>query len=113
MATSPSLYDQKLSVPTWNYVAVHVYGEVTTVHDAADKDALLKRLIGRNEPGYAQQWRDLPEDFQQKMLAPSSAYGWCRRGWKAVQAEPEPPRHGPRPDSRSPARRLRHRAGHG
>jgi transcriptional regulator len=65
---SPSLYEQKLSVPTWNYVAVHVYGEITTVHDATDKDALLKRLIGRNEPGYAQQWRDLPEDFQQKML---------------------------------------------
>jgi transcriptional regulator len=35
----------------------------------ADKDALLKRLIGRNEPGYAEQWRGLPEDFQQKMLA--------------------------------------------
>ncbi|TXI88209.1 MULTISPECIES: FMN-binding negative transcriptional regulator [unclassified Cupriavidus] len=65
---SPSLYEQKLSVPTWNYVAVHVYADVTTVHDASEKDALLKRLIGANEPGYAQQWRDLPEDFQQKML---------------------------------------------
>ncbi|CAG9175156.1 Protease synthase and sporulation protein PAI 2 [Cupriavidus laharis] len=66
---SPSLYEQKLSVPTWNYVAVHVYAEVSTVHDAGEKDALLKRLIGRNEPGYAEQWRGLPEDFQQKMLA--------------------------------------------
>ncbi len=66
---SPSLYEQKLSVPTWNYVAVHVYAEVSTVHDAAEKDALLKRLIGRNEPAYAEQWRGLPEDFQQKMLA--------------------------------------------
>jgi transcriptional regulator len=66
---SPSLYEQRLSVPTWNYVAVHVYAEVSTVHDAGEKDALLKRLIGRNEPGYAEQWRGLPADFQQKMLA--------------------------------------------
>jgi transcriptional regulator len=65
---SPSLYEQKLSVPTWNYVAVHVYADVITVHDAGEKDALLKRLIGRNEPDYAEQWRGLPEDFQQKML---------------------------------------------
>lgn len=65
---SPALYDQKLSVPTWNYVAVHVYAEVTTLHDAADKDALLKRLIAQHEPDYAAQWRGLPEDFQQKML---------------------------------------------
>lgn len=65
---SPSLYEQPLSVPTWNYVAVHVYADVATVHDAQAKDALLKRLIGSNEPAYAEQWRGLPEDFQQKML---------------------------------------------
>ena len=33
------------------------------------KDALLKKLIGDHEPGYAQQWRDLGEEFQLKMLA--------------------------------------------
>ncbi|WP_416049328.1 FMN-binding negative transcriptional regulator [Cupriavidus basilensis] len=65
---SPALYEQKLSVPTWNYVAVHVYAEIATIHDAHAKDALLKRLITQNEPGYAAQWRALPEDFQQKML---------------------------------------------
>lgn len=65
---SPSWYEQKLSVPTWNYVAVHAYGDVATLHDAVDKDALLKRLIARNEPAYADEWRGLPEDFQRKML---------------------------------------------
>jgi len=65
---SPALYEQRLSVPTWNYIAVHVNGEIITVHDAGEKDALLKRLIGRHEPAYAQQWRELPADFQQKML---------------------------------------------
>jgi len=65
---SPSLYEQKLSVPTWNYIAVHVYAEISTLHEADQKDALLKRLIARNEPAYAEQWRGLPADFQQKML---------------------------------------------
>ncbi|MDF3836567.1 FMN-binding negative transcriptional regulator [Cupriavidus basilensis] len=65
---SPALYEEKRSVPTWNYVAVHVYAEIVTVHDAGAKDALLKRLIAHNEPGYAAQWHDLPEDFKQKML---------------------------------------------
>ena len=31
--------------------------------------ALLKQLIGDHEPPYAQQWRDLGEDFQLKMLS--------------------------------------------
>ena len=65
---SPSHYDSVLAVPTWNYAAVHAYGELELVEDAAAKDALLKRLINQHEPAYAAQWRDLPEDFQNKML---------------------------------------------
>ena len=30
---------------------------------------MLKRLIAQHEPGYAQQWRELGEEFQHKMLA--------------------------------------------
>lgn len=65
---SPSHYESPLAVPTWNYLAVHVHGELELVDDAGAKDALLKRLIGRHEPGYAAQWRGLPEDFQHKLL---------------------------------------------
>lgn len=65
---SPSHYDSVKNVPTWNYAALHVYGEVELIDGQADKDALLKRLIGRFEPGYAEQWRGLPEDYQFKLL---------------------------------------------
>lgn len=65
---SPRHYESPLAVPTWNYLAVHVHGELEPVDDAAAKDALLKRLIGRHEPAYAPQWRGLPEDFQHKLL---------------------------------------------
>jgi transcriptional regulator len=43
--------------------------EVRLIEDAAGKDALLKKLIGDHEPAYAQQWRELGEEFQLKMLA--------------------------------------------
>lgn len=66
---SPQHYDSPLNVPTWNYLAVHVYGDLELLHDAAAKDALLKRLIGQHEPGYAAQWRGLPGDYQQKLLS--------------------------------------------
>jgi transcriptional regulator len=65
---SPRFYDELQSVPTWNYLAVHAYGSLSLVDDALGKDRLLKRLIAQHEPAYAEQWRGLPEDFQQKLL---------------------------------------------
>ena len=66
---SPKVYPDLMRVPTWSYLAVHAYGEARLIEDAAGKDALLKRLIGIHEPAYAQQWRDLGEEYQHKMLA--------------------------------------------
>jgi transcriptional regulator len=66
---SPSVYPDKHRVPTWNYLAVHCKVSARLVEDAAGKDALLKKLIGDHEPGYAEQWRGLGEEFAQKMLA--------------------------------------------
>lgn len=65
---SPQHYESSKNVPTWNYAALHAYADIELVDGHSDKDALLKRLIGRFEPGYAEQWRGLPEDFQNKML---------------------------------------------
>ena len=65
---SPKHYEDLQQVPTWNYLAVHVYGSLSLIDEPKDKDALLKRLIGRHEPAYAAQWRGLPEEYQQRML---------------------------------------------
>ena len=65
---SPSHYDSVQNVPTWNYAALHAYGDIELIDGQADKDALLKRLIGRFEPEYAEQWRGLSEDYQRKLL---------------------------------------------
>jgi transcriptional regulator len=66
---SPTLYTEELSVPTWNYIAIHAYGTLSPVDDAAGKEALLADLIAANEPAYMDRWRAMPEGFRRTMLA--------------------------------------------
>jgi transcriptional regulator len=66
---SPSLYVEPLSVPTWNYIAIHAYGILSLVEDEPGKDALLSGLIQANEPAYAEKWRAMPDGFRRTMLA--------------------------------------------
>lgn len=66
---SPTLYTESLSVPTWNYIAVHAYGTLELVEDDRGKESLLKNLIQANEPAYADHWNGLPEGFRRTMLA--------------------------------------------
>ena len=65
---SPTLYAEELSVPTWNYIAVHAYGTLSMIDDDAGKEALLEALIEANEPAYSEQWRRLPEGYRRTML---------------------------------------------
>jgi len=74
---SPSLYVERKSVPTWNYIAIHSTGTLELIPDVpgddagnfARKDALLKRLIASNEPAYAEQWNELPVAYRISMTA--------------------------------------------
>ncbi|HEY1648564.1 MAG TPA: FMN-binding negative transcriptional regulator [Terracidiphilus sp.] len=66
---SPSLYAEELSVPTWNYVAIHAYGTLTLVEDDAGKEALLAGLIAANEPSYVEKWQAMPAGYRRTMLA--------------------------------------------
>ncbi|HVZ84512.1 MAG TPA: FMN-binding negative transcriptional regulator [Terracidiphilus sp.] len=66
---SPMLYTEELSVPTWNYIAIHAYGALETIEDNDAKDALLKDLIALHEPAYADRWHALPAGYQRTMLA--------------------------------------------
>ena len=71
---SPRVYPDLARVPTWNYIAVHAYGEVTEVLGDAAKDDFLKFLIGIHEPAYADQWRGLDAKYQTMMLGAISAF---------------------------------------
>ena len=66
---SPALYTEELSVPTWNYIAIHAYGTLSPVEDEPGKEELLRNLIAIHEPAYLEHWHRLPEGFRRTMLA--------------------------------------------
>ncbi len=65
---SPSLYVEELSVPTWNYIAIHAYGTLSLVEEHDAKEALLSDLIQANDPAYMEHWHNLPEGYRRTML---------------------------------------------
>jgi transcriptional regulator len=65
---SPSLYTESLSVPTWNYIAIHAYGTLEPVEDEAGKEALLASLIAAHDPAFAETWRNQPAGYRRTML---------------------------------------------
>ncbi|HEY3628113.1 MAG TPA: FMN-binding negative transcriptional regulator [Terracidiphilus sp.] len=66
---SPALYTEPLSVPTWNYIAIHAYGTLSVIEDVAGKTSLVEELIRRHEPAYLDQWRAMPDGFRRTMLS--------------------------------------------
>ena len=66
---SPSLYTNRESVPTWNYGAVHVYGNTRLFTSPDELKGVLQDLMGLFEPAYAEQWASLDEAYRQKMLS--------------------------------------------
>lgn len=66
---SPSWYATKAEhgrvVPTWNYLAAHVYGRLVVHDDPVWLDGLVRRLTERHEAGREQPWSvdDAPPKF--------------------------------------------------
>jgi len=65
---SPSLYETRESVPTWNYAAVHAYGKGRVLKDRVEAENLLADLIAQFDASYYQQWLTLNEEYRDQML---------------------------------------------
>ena len=71
---SPSGYATKAQhgrvVPTWNYAAVHAYGELRVIEDPAWILAQISALTATNEAALPQSWAvtDAPAEYIEKML---------------------------------------------
>ena len=66
---SASNYVTRENVPTWNYGAVHVYGNARTFASPEDLQGVLHQLIGTFEPAYAEQWGSLTDAYRERMLS--------------------------------------------
>ncbi|MDI2592843.1 FMN-binding negative transcriptional regulator [Pseudomonas sp. 681] len=71
---SPGFYPSKAEhgkvVPTWNYVAVHAYGQAEVFSDAHRLRNLVSALTDRHEATRAKPWKvdDAPADYIDGML---------------------------------------------
>lgn len=65
---SPANYGARESVPTWNYAAVHVYGDAHVLATPEELHEVLDELMETFEPAYREQWESLRPTFQQNML---------------------------------------------
>lgn len=66
---SPSNYDTREVVPTWNYAAVHVYGKARIYSAHEELLGMLDDLIPTFEAAYQQQWDSLSEAYRTRMLS--------------------------------------------
>jgi transcriptional regulator len=71
---SPRHYANPLSVPTWNYAAVHAYGTPRLIEPQEQKHALMMSLIGNHDAGYLERFPGMPGDYVEKMLAGVAAF---------------------------------------
>lgn len=65
---SAANYTTREVVPTWNYAAVHVYGEARVFSAPAELLSVLHELMPMFEPAYAEQWASLREAYRERML---------------------------------------------
>lgn len=65
---SPTHYEKELNVPTWDYMAVHVYGKVQIRETKEKTLEILEKTIQNFEPAYQKQWDGLPEEYKSNML---------------------------------------------
>ena len=65
---SPSLYESRDSVPTWNYAAVHVYGKARVISEPEQLLEEVREIIHAFDPAYFAQWSGLSDKFRYGML---------------------------------------------
>jgi len=65
---SPSWYETNQAVPTWNYVTVHVYGEVELIEDEHELTSTLQDLVLQYEaPDSSYRLQDVDAEYLRSM----------------------------------------------
>ncbi|MCF3111882.1 FMN-binding negative transcriptional regulator [Niabella sp. CC-SYL272] len=64
---SPFHYEKELNVPTWNYMAAHVYGEGSLITEQDAVFRVLDQTVAHYEAAYKVRYDQLPNDFKFKM----------------------------------------------
>ncbi len=92
---SPTWYEETEAVPTWNYVAAHVYGQYGSVTDEGKLRQILKQMVEVYESPLSKPWdmKGLPEAYLDKMMKGIVGFeipvSRIEGKWKLSQNHPE------------------------
>lgn len=91
---SPTWYQDPETVPTWNYVAVHVYGILKIVQDQERIQNILARITDYYEASLPQPWQaEFTSEYAQQMVKRIVAFeieiDKMQGKWKLNQNHPE------------------------
>ena len=62
-------YPSSQNIPTWNYIAVHLYGKTELIFDPEIVRQYLDELLEKHEKDALQQWWDADEKYKAGMLS--------------------------------------------
>lgn len=68
---SPTAYEARESVPTWNYIAVHATGVLQSVrfdHSPEHIRTMLETMVEQYDHAYMAQWGELSDKFRNGMM---------------------------------------------
>jgi len=91
---SPQWYQATEVVPTWNYVAVHAYGRLELIDDAAATKNILDKMVAVFESGQPRPWQmNEPAEFVERLLRQIVAFripiDRIEGKWKLNQNRPQ------------------------
>ena len=65
---SPTMYEHQQNVPTWNYIAVHLYGKITLSKNDEEKLGIINKQIAVYESEYKKQFDQLDKKYIDELL---------------------------------------------
>jgi transcriptional regulator len=91
---SPTWYESDNVVPTWNYVAVHVYGRCRVIDDATTMARIVSDYVGTYEKSQPAPWQlETGTPFFEKLLKAIVGFeieiSRIEGKWKLSQNQPE------------------------
>ena len=91
---SPTWYQAQETVPTWNYVAVHVYGTLRVVQDQERLQSIMAQITDYYEASLPQPWQaEFTSEYAKQMVKRIVVFeieiGKMQGKWKLNQNHPE------------------------
>lgn len=64
---SPMLYEKVENVPTWNYIAVHAYGQAKIVNAENNLELLEKQVEAFDKKYFETNWQEISDEYKKNL----------------------------------------------